>query len=68
MYTLEAMGQSTYSTRILTVLYYVSFFETYWTLLELHEERALELVYAREYLKKSSTRNGYQQKYLRSNS
>lgn len=50
--TLKAMGQSTYSTRILTVLSYVSIFESYWTLSELYEESENELVYTKEYLNK----------------
>lgn len=50
--TLEAMGQSTYSTRVLTVLSYVSIFESYWTLSELHEESENELAYTKEYLNK----------------
>lgn len=50
--SLDAMGQSTYSTRILTVLTYVSIFESYWTLSELYEESANELAYTKEYLKK----------------
>jgi two-component system sensor histidine kinase VicK len=53
--TLDAMGQSTYSTRILTVLSYVSIFESYWTLSELYEESANELAYTKEYLKKVLT-------------
>jgi hypothetical protein len=50
--TLDAIGQSTYSTRILTVLSYVSIFESYWTLSELHEESENELAYTKEYLSK----------------
>jgi two-component system, OmpR family, sensor histidine kinase VicK len=50
--TLDAMGQSTYSTRILTVLSYVSIFESYWTLSEMHEESENELAYTKEYLNK----------------
>jgi two-component system sensor histidine kinase VicK len=50
--TLDAMGQSTYSTRILTVLSYVSIFESYWTLSELHEQSVNELANTKEYLKK----------------
>jgi two-component system, OmpR family, sensor histidine kinase VicK len=50
--TLDAIGQSTYSTRSLTVLSYVSIFESYWTLSELHEESENELAYTKEYLNK----------------
>jgi hypothetical protein len=50
MNTLDAMGQSTYSTRILTVLSYVSIFESYWTLSQLHEESTNELANTKEYL------------------
>ena len=50
--TLHAMGQGIYSTRILTVLSYVSIFESYWTLSELHEESVNELAYTKEYLNK----------------
>ena len=53
--TLDAMGQSTYSTRILTVLSYVSIFESYWTLSELHEISVNELAYTKEYLDKVLT-------------
>jgi hypothetical protein len=34
----KAVGISTYSTRIMSVLSYVSFFESYWTLSQMHEE------------------------------
>jgi hypothetical protein len=50
--TLEAMGQSPYSTRILTVLSYVSLFESYWTLSELYEGSENELPNTKEYLNK----------------
>jgi two-component system, OmpR family, sensor histidine kinase VicK len=53
--TLEAMGQSIYSTRILTVLSYVSIFESYWTLSQLHEESTNELADTKEYLDKVLT-------------
>lgn len=53
--TLDAMGLSTYSTRILTVLSYVSIFESYWTLSELHEESVNELAYTKQYLNKVLT-------------
>lgn len=53
--TLDAMGQSTYSTRILTVLSYVSIFESYWTLSQLYEESENELAYTKEYLDKVLT-------------
>jgi two-component system sensor histidine kinase VicK len=56
MNTLEAIGYSTYSTRVLTVLSYVSILESYWTLSELHEESANELAYTKEYLDKVLTR------------
>lgn len=49
---LSAIGYSTYSTRIMTVLSYVSIFESYWTLSELYEESTDELAYTKEYLKK----------------
>jgi two-component system, OmpR family, sensor histidine kinase VicK len=55
MNTLEAIGHSTYSTRILTVLSYVSILESYWALSELHEESANELAYTKEYLNKVLT-------------
>lgn len=50
--SLGAAGQSTYSTRILTVLSYVSIFESYWTLSELHEQSENELAYTKDYLNK----------------
>jgi two-component system sensor histidine kinase VicK len=50
--SLDAMGQSTYSTRILTVLSYVSIFDSYWTLSQLYEESTNELAYTKEYLNK----------------
>jgi two-component system, OmpR family, sensor histidine kinase VicK len=53
--TLEAIGQSTYTTRILTVLSYVSIFESYWTLSQMHEESIKELANTREYLDKVLT-------------
>ena len=49
---LKAVGLSTYSTRIMSVLSYVSIFESYWTLSELHEESVNELAYTKEYLNK----------------
>jgi two-component system, OmpR family, sensor histidine kinase VicK len=49
---LEAIGLSTYSTRLLTVLSYVSIFESYWTLSSLFEESESELAYTKEYLNK----------------
>ncbi len=52
MDTLEAIGQSTHSTRILTVLSYVSIFESYWTLSSLFEESESELADTKEYLDK----------------
>jgi two-component system sensor histidine kinase VicK len=53
--TFEAIGQSIYSTRILTVLSYVSIFESYWTLSQLHEESTNELADTKEYLDKVLT-------------
>ena len=50
--TLHAMGQGIYSTRILTVLSYVSIFESYWTLSQLYEESTNELANTKEYLDK----------------
>jgi two-component system sensor histidine kinase VicK len=50
--TLEAIGQSTYSTRILTVLSYVSIFESYWALSQMYEESVNELASTKEYLDK----------------
>ena len=55
MNTLEAIGHSTCSTRILTVLSYVSIFESYWTLSELHEISINELASTKEYLDKVIT-------------
>jgi two-component system, OmpR family, sensor histidine kinase VicK len=52
MNPLEAIGESTYSTRILTVLSYVSIFESYWTLSSLFEESESELANTKEYLNK----------------
>ncbi|HEY7109980.1 MAG TPA: hypothetical protein VH415_11150 [Nitrososphaeraceae archaeon] len=48
--TVDAMGQSTYSTRKLTVLSYVSIFESYWTLSSMFEESESELANTKEYL------------------
>lgn len=49
---LAAIGLTTYSTRIMTVLSYVSIFESYWTLSELYEESENELASTKEYLNK----------------
>jgi two-component system, OmpR family, sensor histidine kinase VicK len=49
---MEAIGYSTYSTRIMTVLSYVSIFESYWTLSQLYEESTNELAHTKEYLNK----------------
>jgi two-component system, OmpR family, sensor histidine kinase VicK len=53
--SIDAMGQSTYSTRILTVLSYVSIFESYWALSQMHEESTNELANTKEYLDKVLT-------------
>jgi hypothetical protein len=52
---LNVVGLSTYSTRIRSVLSYVSFFESYWTLSQMHEESVNELAYTKGYLKKVLT-------------
>lgn len=52
MNALEAIGSATYSTRVLTVLSYVSVFESFWTIHELYEESENELAYTKEYLNK----------------
>lgn len=50
--TFDAMGIATYSTRILTVLSYVSIFESYWALSQMYEESMNELEATKEYLNK----------------
>ena len=50
--SLDAMGHTTYSTRILTVLSYVSIFESYWTLSQMYEDSRNELASTKEYLSK----------------
>lgn len=50
--SLDAVGQSTYSTRPLTVLSYVSIFESYWVLSQMYEESRNELASTKEYLSK----------------
>jgi hypothetical protein len=52
MNALEAIGSATYSTRVLTVLSYVSVFESFWTIYELYEESENELAYTKDYLNK----------------
>jgi hypothetical protein len=48
-------AQSTYSTRVLTVLSYVSIFESYWALSQMYEESINELASTKEYLDKVLT-------------
>jgi hypothetical protein len=49
---LDAIGQTTYSTRNLTVLSHVSIFESYWALSQMYEESVNELISTKEYLSK----------------
>ena len=55
MDTSKAVGISTYSTRIMTVLSYVSIHDSYWRLSEMYEESENELAYTKEYLDKVLT-------------
>ncbi len=52
MSTFDAMGMAINSTRVLTVLSYVSIFESYWTLSQMYEESRNELASTKEYLSK----------------
>jgi hypothetical protein len=63
-YTLNAMGQSTHCSRILNSFILRNILRKLLDFMELHEESAVELVYAKEYLRKVLTEMHITKKYL----